>query len=82
MKIMRTPYHPSQNKNGKNSNRAFRRKNKFPKQISEQRNVFISFDMDDERMINLLRSQAKDERFPFAFRDYSVKFCSKKWKIA
>ena len=37
------------------------------------RNVFISFDVDDEHMVNLLRSQAKDERFPFAFRDYSVK---------
>ncbi len=37
------------------------------------RNVFISFDIDDERMVNLLRAQAKDERFPFEFRDYSVK---------
>lgn len=38
-----------------------------------QRNVFISFDVDDESPVNLLRSQAKDERFPFEFRDYSVK---------
>ena len=37
------------------------------------RNVFISFDVDDEGMVNLLRSQAKDNRFPFEFRDYSVK---------
>ena len=37
------------------------------------RNVFISFDVDDEFMVNLLRSQAKDDRFPFEFRDYSVK---------
>ena len=37
------------------------------------RNVFISFDVDDEGMVNLLRHQAKDERFPFEFRDYSVK---------
>ena len=37
------------------------------------RNVFISFDVDDEGMVNLLRHQAKDERFPFRFRDYSVK---------
>lgn len=37
------------------------------------RNVFISFDVADERMVNLLRSQAKDDRFPFEFRDYSVK---------
>ena len=37
------------------------------------RNVFISFDIEDEGMVNLLRHQAKDERFPFEFRDYSVK---------
>ena len=37
------------------------------------RNVFISFDVSDERMVNLLRIQAKDDRFPFKFRDYSVK---------
>ena len=37
------------------------------------RNVFISFDVDDERMVNLLRMQAKNDRFPFEFRDYSVK---------
>lgn len=37
------------------------------------RNVFISFDAEDRGMINLLRSQAKDCRFPFEFRDYSVK---------
>lgn len=38
-----------------------------------QRNVFISFDKEDESAVNLLRSQAKDDRFPFGFRDYSVK---------
>ena len=37
------------------------------------RNVFISFDADDEGMINLLRVQARNERFPFRFKDYSVK---------
>ena len=37
------------------------------------RNVFISFDVDDEGMVNLLRHQAKNDRFPFEFRDYSVK---------
>ncbi len=37
------------------------------------RNVFISFDAVDKHMVNLLRMQAKDERFPFWFRDYSVK---------
>lgn len=40
---------------------------------SNLRNVFISFDADDEGMVNLFRSQAKDNRFPFEFRDYSVK---------
>lgn len=40
---------------------------------TDLRNVFISFDAEDESMVNLLRSQAKDERFPFEFRDYSVK---------
>ena len=37
------------------------------------RNVFISFDVSDERMVNLLRRQAKDNRFSLMFRDYSVK---------
>ena len=37
------------------------------------RNVFINFDVDDEGMVNLLRHQAKNDRFPFEFRDYSVK---------
>ena len=47
----------------------------------KMRNVFISFDVDDKHMINLLRSQARDERFPFAFRDYSVKEPFKRgWK--
>lgn len=32
-------------------------------------------------MVNLLRSQAKDDRFPFEFRDYSVKEpFESKWK--
>jgi hypothetical protein len=37
------------------------------------RNVFISFHVDDEAQVNLLRSQAKDENFDLEFRDYSVK---------
>ena len=37
------------------------------------RNVFISFDADDKGMVNLFRVQAKNGRFPFRFRDYSVK---------
>jgi hypothetical protein len=38
-----------------------------------KRNVFISFNTDDEWAVNLLRSQAKDERFDVDFRDYSIK---------
>lgn len=38
-----------------------------------KRNVFISFNTDDEWAVNLLRSQAKDERFDVEFRDYSIK---------
>lgn len=46
-----------------------------------QRNVFISFDIEDQSAVNLLRSQAKDDRFPFGFRDYSVKEpFESKWK--
>ena len=46
-----------------------------------QKNVFISFDAEDESAVNLLRSQAKDDRFPFGFRDYSVKEpFESKWK--
>ena len=41
--------------------------------MAKKRNVFISFDVDDKKMINLIRHQAKDDRFPFKFRDYSVK---------
>lgn len=41
--------------------------------MNKMRNVFISFDVDDKRMVNLLRWQAKDENFPFVFKDYSVK---------
>ena len=47
-----------------------------------QRNVFISFDVDEDKpQVKLLASQAKDERFPFHFRDYSVKEpFEEKWK--
>jgi len=40
---------------------------------SRMRNVFISFNVDDESQVNLLRSQAKDGNFDIEFRDYSVK---------
>ena len=45
------------------------------------RNVFISFNMDDEAQVNLLRYQAKDNEFGIEFRDYSVKEpFDEKWK--
>ena len=37
------------------------------------RNVFISFHVEDEAQVNLLRSQGKNEDFSMEFRDYSVK---------
>lgn len=45
------------------------------------RNVFISFHVDDEAQVNLLRTQARSERFDIEFRDYSVKEpFDEKWK--
>jgi hypothetical protein len=45
------------------------------------RNVFISFHVDDEAQVNLLRAQAKGEGFDIEFRDYSVKEpFDEKWK--
>lgn len=45
------------------------------------RNVFISFHIDDEPQVNLLRAQARNERFDIEFRDYSVKEpFDEKWK--
>lgn len=48
---------------------------------SQKRNVFISFHMEDEAQVGLLRHQAKNDKFNLEFRDYSVKkpFDSK-WK--
>ena len=45
------------------------------------RNVFISFHTEDEMQVKLLRYQAKDDRFDFSFRDYSVQEpFTDKWK--
>jgi hypothetical protein len=45
------------------------------------RNVFISFHVEDEGMVDLLRHQAKDENYDLEFRDYSVKEpFDEKWK--
>jgi DNA-dependent RNA polymerase auxiliary subunit epsilon len=35
--------------------------------------VFISFHMEDEAQVELLRQQAKDERYDVEFIDYSIK---------
>ncbi len=43
--------------------------------------VFISFHIEDERRVGLLRHQAKDPRFNMEFTDYSVKEpFDEKWK--
>jgi len=43
--------------------------------------VFISFHVDDESQVELLRHQAKDERFDIEFIDYSIKEpFDEKWK--
>jgi hypothetical protein len=45
------------------------------------KNVFISFHVEDEPMVNLLREQAKNENYDLEFRDYSVKEpFDEKWK--
>lgn len=38
-----------------------------------QKNVFLSFYMEDKNLIELLRHQAKSDRFDLKFRDYSAK---------
>jgi len=46
-----------------------------------QKRVFISFHVDDEAQVELLRQQAKDDRFDIEFVDYSVKEpFDNKWK--
>ena len=45
------------------------------------RNVFISFHNEDERKVDLLRSQARREEYGIDFRDHSVKAkIDAKWK--
>jgi len=45
------------------------------------RNVFISFHVEDENQVELLRSQARSEKYDLEFRDYSVKEpFDEKWK--
>jgi len=46
-----------------------------------KKRVFISFHMDDEAQVELLRQQAKDSKFDIEFIDYSVKEpFDNKWK--
>jgi len=48
---------------------------------SAKRRVFISFHVEDEAQVELLRQQAKDQRFDIEFIDYSVKEpFDNKWK--
>ena len=37
------------------------------------RNVFISFNINDEAQVDLMRAQAKNKNYDIEFRDYSVK---------
>lgn len=48
---------------------------------SRRKRVFISFHMDDQAQVELLRQQAKDSKYDIEFIDYSIKepFDSK-WK--
>jgi len=39
----------------------------------KRKNAFISFHMEDEAQVNLLRHQAKSDKFNLEFADYSVK---------
>lgn len=41
--------------------------------VSKARNVFISFHIEDEAQVNLLRAQARSEHFALDFRDFSVR---------
>jgi len=77
-------YDPKASKSGGDSDKIFQSStDEVERTVSDsgKKNVFISFDVDDEGQVALLRTQAKDDRFPFDFRDYSVKepFDSK-WK--
>jgi hypothetical protein len=68
------PYNPKDSKTADESEKIFQSSlDEVEQAFSEQRNIFISFDMEDEAQVTLLRIQAKDDRFPFEFRDYSVK---------
>lgn len=37
------------------------------------RNVFLSFAMEDKKLVDLFRGQARNRRFLLSFRDHSVK---------
>ena len=48
----------------------------------KKRNVFISFHMEDEAQVGLLRHQAKNDKFNLEFSDYSIKTpFNNKWKM-
>ena len=48
----------------------------------KKRNIFISFHMEDEAQVGLLRHQGKNDKFNLKFTDYSVKTpFDSNWKI-
>ena len=53
----------------------------FNEEGTPRKRVFISFHVEDEAQVNLLRQQAKDEKSDIDFIDYSVKEpFDEKWK--
>ena len=74
------PYYPPSSRSTEEGEKIFQSAVEEVEQ-SKVRNVFISFNMDDEDQVNLLRHQAKDNEFGLQFRDYSVKEpFDEKWK--
>lgn len=69
-------YTPSSGKDGNESDNLFKSSEDEIKQTNSersQRNVFISFHMEDESQVRFFTTQAKKENTLIDFRDYSVK---------
>ena len=63
---------------GVSSSRVSQARGKYQSALQQKlelrvRNVFISFHIEDENAVNLLRHHSKDNEFGIHFRDYSVK---------
>lgn len=55
--------------------------NHYYEDHGSRKRVFISFHKDDEAQVELLRQQAKDDRYDIEFIDYSIKEpFDEKWK--